>query len=103
MTSWNINDGTNDFDVYDVKVTRQLSGLNYAEMSVICNETTKPIMGASATLTYGATTVFIGYVNELKKKKVNVGEYTLKLVEIANDLTLYYVHRNRQNRVVISR
>jgi len=102
MTSWNINDGTNDFDIYDPKVVRQLAGLNYAEMSVICNETTKPIMGASATLTYGATTVFIGYVNELKK--VNVGEYTLKLVEIANDLTLYYVHTGTapsENRVVI--
>ncbi len=102
MTSWNINDGTNNFDIYEPNIVRQLSGLNYAEMSVICNETTKPIMGASATLTYGATTVFIGYVNELKK--INVGEYTLKLVEIANDLTLYYVHTGTapsENRVVI--
>ncbi len=98
MKGWNLIVGDDVYSVYEPRIYRRLSGLNYAEFNI----TNLVSVGTSVSLTFGDATIFNGSISEIKR--VSNGEYFTKIVEFAYDLKIMYVHlgvagTSEENRV----
>lgn len=95
---WSLISGETTYNVYSPTIHRQLKGLNYIE----CTLAEAPTIGSVVDFKCDDSTIFHGSISEIRR--VSNGNYTVKLVELANNLKMMYVHSGSvstgENRVV---